>query len=82
MISDAVIEALKGYNVTFPVVYDTEYREGGRANEMPNAERTACAKAFCDTILAAGYTPAIYTSTNWGILNLNLEELKKTAGAE
>ena len=74
--ANIVIEALKGYNVTFPVVYDTEYREGGRANEMPNAERTACAKAFCDTILAAGYTPAIYTSTNWGILNLNLEELK------
>lgn len=74
--ANIVIEALKGYNVTFPVVYDTEYREGGRANEMPNAERTACAKAFCDTILAAGYTPAIYTSTNWGILNLNLEELQ------
>jgi len=74
--ANIVIEALKGYNVTFPVVYDTEYREGGRANEMPNAERTACAKSFCDTILAAGYTPAIYTSTNWGILNLNLEELK------
>ena len=74
--ANIVIEALKGYNVTFPVVYDTEYREGGRANDLPNAERTACAKAFCDTILAAGYTPAIYTSTNWGILNLNLEDLR------
>ena len=74
--ANIVIEALKGYNVTFPVVYDTEYREGGRANDLPNAERTACVKAFCDTVLAAGYTPAIYTSTNWGILNLNLEELQ------
>jgi len=74
--ANIVIDVLKGYNVTFPVVYDTEYREGGRANDLPNAERTACAKAFCDTILAAGYTPAIYTSTNWGILNLNLEELQ------
>ena len=74
--ANIVIDALKGYNITFPVVYDTEYREGGRANDLPNELRTACAKAFCDTILAAGYTPVIYTSTNWSILNLNLEELQ------
>ena len=73
--ANIVIDALKGYNITFPVVYDTEYREGGRANDLPNELRTACAKAFCDTVLAAGYTPVIYTSTNWSILNLNLEEL-------
>jgi len=73
--ANIVIDALKGYNITFPVVYDTEYREGGRANDLPNELRTACAKAFCDTVLAAGYTPVIYTSTNWSVLNLNLEEL-------
>lgn len=74
--ANIVIDALKGYNVTFPVVYDTEYREGGRANDLSNAERTACAKAFCDTILAAGYTPVVYSSTNWAVLDLNLEELQ------
>ena len=74
--ANIVIDALKGYNVTFPVVYDTEYREGGRANDLSNELRTACAKAFCDTILSAGYTPAIYSSTIWSILDLNLEELK------
>jgi len=74
--ANIVIDELKGYNITFPVVYDTEYREDGRANNLSNAERTACAKAFCDTILAAGYTPVIYSSTNWSILNLNLEELQ------
>lgn len=73
--ANIVIEAIKDYNVTFPVVYDTEYREAGRANDLSNAERTACAKAFCDTILAAGYTPAIYSSTNWSILDINLEGL-------
>ena len=73
--ANVVIDALKGYNITFPVVYDTEYREGGRANNLSNTDRTACAKAFCDTILAAGYTPAIYSSTNWSILDLNLEDL-------
>lgn len=74
--ANIVIEKLKDYNITFPVVYDTEYREDGRANNLSNAERTACAKAFCDTILAAGYTPVIYSSTNWSILDLNLEELQ------
>lgn len=71
-----VIENIKAYNVTFPVVYDTEYTADGRANVLSNADRTACAKAFCDTILAAGYTPVIYANTNWSILNLNMEELQ------
>ena len=71
--ANIVIDALKGYNVTFPVVYDTEYLEGARANDISNEERTACVKAFCDTILAAGYTPAVYSSTNWAVLDLNLE---------
>lgn len=73
--ANIVIDALKGYNITFPVVYDTEYREDGRANDLSNAERTACAKAFCDTILAAGYTPVVYSSTNWAVLDLDLEGL-------
>jgi GH25 family lysozyme M1 (1,4-beta-N-acetylmuramidase) len=75
--ANIVIENLKGYNITFPVVYDTEYSENARANSLSNAERTACVKAFCDTILAAGYTPAVYTSTNWGILDLNMEDLQE-----
>ena len=74
--ANIVLEKIKGYKVTFPIVYDTEYTEEGRANELSNADRTACAKAFCDTILAAGYTPVIYANTNWSILNLNMEELQ------
>ncbi len=71
-----VLENIKDYPVTFPVVFDTEYTAEGRANNLSNADRTACAKAFCDTILAAGYTPAIYANTTWSILDLNLEELQ------
>lgn len=74
--ANIVIENLRGYDITFPVVYDTEQASDARANKMPNSVRTACAKAFCDTILAAGYTPVIYAGTNWSILNLNMEELQ------
>lgn len=73
--ANIVIENLRGYDITFPVIYDTEYREGGRANDLSNRQRTACAKAFCETILAAGYTPMIYSSTNWSILDIDLEQL-------
>ncbi len=73
--ANIVIESLRGYDITFPVIYDTEYREGGRANDLSNRQRTACAKAFCETILAAGYTPMIYSSTNWSILDIDLEQL-------
>lgn len=74
--ANIVIENLKGYDITFPVVFDTEQATDARANNLSNAERTACAKAFCDTILAAGYTPVIYAGTNWSVLKLNLEELQ------
>lgn len=74
--ANIVIDSLKGYNITFPVVYDTEYADNARANGISNSERTACAKAFCDTILAAGYTPVVYASTNWCVLDLDMEELQ------
>ena len=73
--ANIVIENLRGYNVTYPVIFDTEHVDGGRANSMSSSERTACAKAFCETILAAGYTPMIYANTNWSVLNINLEQL-------
>ncbi|MGN0506360.1 MAG: beta-L-arabinofuranosidase domain-containing protein [Lachnospiraceae bacterium] len=74
--ANIVIENLQGYDITFPVVFDTEQATDARANKLPNSVRTECAKAFCDTILAAGYTPVIYAGTNWSILNLNMEELQ------
>ncbi len=74
--ANIVIDVLKDYKITFPVVYDTEYREDGRANDLSNAERTACAKAFCEAVLSAGYTPVVYSSTNWSVLDINMEELQ------
>ena len=71
-----VIKNLKNYEVTFPVVFNTEYTQNGRANIMPNSVRTACAKAFCDTVEAAGYKSAIYSNTTWSILDLNKEDLE------
>lgn len=73
-----VIDNLKGYDVTWPVVFDSEKitsYEKARANELPREVRTACAKAFLEDIKAAGYTPMLYASTNWTIMKLDMSQL-------
>jgi len=74
-----VIDNLKGYDVTWPVVFDSEKissYEKARANVLPRDVRTACAKAFLDEIKAAGYTPMLYAGTNWTIMKLDMGELE------
>lgn len=73
-----VIDSLKGYDVTWPVVFDTEKitsYEKARANVLPKEVRTACAKAFLEEIKAAGYTPMLYAGTNWTIMKLDMSQL-------
>ena len=56
------LEILDGRDLDYPVAYDMEQQgtfAGGKANT------TAIAKAFCDTIADAGYTPMIYSSTSY-----------------
>ncbi len=70
-----VINNIKNYNITFPVAFDTQYYTNARANNLSNELRTKIAKAFCEEIKKAGYTPVIYCSTDWSMLNLDLEAL-------
>lgn len=73
-----VIENLKGYDVTWPVAFDTEEvtnYKAARANSLPRKVRTDCAKAFMEEIAAAGYTPVLYAGTRWSILKLDLGAL-------
>ncbi|MCH5272587.1 MAG: glycoside hydrolase family 127 protein [Lachnospiraceae bacterium] len=75
-----VIENLKGYDITWPVAYDTEEitsYKAARANSLPREVRTACAKAFMEDIAAAGYTPVLYVNTRWSILKLDMGQLSK-----
>ena len=73
-----VIDNLKGYDITWPVVFDTEdipSYKAARANVLSREVRTACAKAFLEEIKAAGYTPMLYANTRWSIMKLDLAEL-------
>ncbi len=73
----AVIDAIKKYEITYPVVLDTEFYSSveARANYMSVQLRTDIIKAFCETIKKAGYTPMIYSSTNWSLLNYDRSQL-------
>lgn len=77
--AEMVIEGLKGYDITYPVVFDTEavYVNGysARANDLTRQQRTDIAKVFCETIKNAGYQPMIYANTKWMIMGIDLEQL-------
>jgi len=75
-----VIDHLKGYDITWPVVYDTEAitsYKAARANVLSRETRTACAKAFLEEVKAAGYTPMLYANTRWSVLKLDMAQLSE-----
>lgn len=77
--ADFVIRAVKKYNVTYPVIFDTERvaTYNARANGLSYEDRTDLCITFCDRIAAAGYTPMIYANTKYMIMGINLERLEK-----
>ncbi len=81
-VDEAIAEAefclhnLEGYNITFPVAFDTERYDGSaRADCIDRSLRTETAKAFMDRIKDAGYVPMIYMNTSWALTSINLSEL-------
>lgn len=59
-----VISLLGGRTLTGPVAYDWEMHDSTyRVYGTSPAMATACAKAFCETIEAAGYRAMVYTSS-------------------
>lgn len=58
--ADFVLDAISKYNVEFPVAYDIEVTDGGRADDLSIDEYTEYAIAFLERIKEAGYTPMVY----------------------
>lgn len=62
--ADFVLERIKKYDLTMPVVYDWEYiSQEARTAKMDRRTLTDCYKAFCGRIAEAGYTPMPYFNT-------------------
>lgn len=69
--ANVVLEAIAGYDITYPIVYDVEKTSAsnGRMNQLTVEERTRMARVFVDRIKEAGYTPMIYANMEmWSVL--------------
>ena len=75
--ADYVLEQLKGYELTYPVVFDWERigTAAARTDNVGAAAVTRCAGAFCDMIADAGYTPMVYFNLDQGYLSYQLDRL-------
>jgi GH25 family lysozyme M1 (1,4-beta-N-acetylmuramidase) len=76
--AEYVLKNIKSYNVTYPIVFDTEKVTtfDARANNLSMAERTDICIAFCDRIREAGYTPMIYANTRYMLTGIDLSRLE------
>ena len=71
-----VIALCDGYEIDYPVVIDTEGAGGnGRADALDVDTRTNVCKAFCETIVNAGYEAGVYASRSWYNQNITVSEL-------
>lgn len=77
--ADYLLQTVKGYNITMPLVFDFEYYAGGRLSKakLNDRQRTDICLAFCDRIKAAGYTPLVYA--NYSMLSNDLYASEITA---
>ena len=72
-----VLERLRPYTLTLPVVYDWEKIEasGARTAGLSSQTMSDCAVAFCDTVQNAGYRACVYFNRNTGYYGLDLRRM-------
>ena len=73
-----VIDAIKDYNITYPVVFDTEAISDSlnpRTKNITKERVTLNCKVFCDAIEKAGYDSMIYYNMPWCAKKLDLSML-------
>jgi len=72
-----VMENIRPYNVTWPIVLDIEDAASATARtaELSQQARTDHAIAFCETVKEAGYTPMLYCNIRWFIEKLDITRI-------
>lgn len=76
--ADFTINAIKNYNITYPVVFDWEIimEDVARTDDLSVEILADCCTAFCERVKSAGYTPMIYQNLRTSLLKLDLLRLK------
>lgn len=72
------LNALKGYNITYPIIFDWEpYPDSynARTKGLDDAVLTQCAVSFCETVKAAGYQPMVYANLTYFYLHFDMTKL-------
>ena len=77
--AEFVLDHLSPYEITGPVVYDTEEIkwDTARTDDNTKQEFTNFCKVFCDTVEHAGYESMIYSNMKWMAFTLDMSELSE-----
>ena len=72
-----VMDNIRPYNVTWPIVLDIEDAASATARtaDLTQQQRTDHAIAFCETIKENGYTPMLYCNIRWFIEKLDITRI-------
>ena len=75
--AEFVLDTIKPYRVSWPVVLDIEDAGNGdaRTQLLTRSERTDYACAFCDRIKQSARVPMVYTNIRWFIEKLDISRL-------
>ena len=76
--AEYALSLLKGTSLDYPLAFDWELiggDEGARTDNISPEVLTQCARAFCDKIKKAGYTPALYTGSQLAYYKYDLSQL-------
>ena len=72
------LEILGGESLDYPLAFDWETIDSGvdaRTDNIAPETLTKCARAFCDRVKEAGYTPCLYTGTTLAYYKYDLGKL-------
>lgn len=77
--AEFVLEHIRDYEITGPVVYDTEEIkwDTARTDNNTDEEFTDFCKVFCDAVEQEGYDTMIYSNMKWMAVTLDMEELSE-----
>lgn len=72
-----VLDRIKDYDITYPVVFDTEEIKDAeaRTDHLDKKQFTENCVTFCEAVKEAGYHPMIYANMKWMAFTLDLRKL-------
>ena len=75
--ANMVLEQLGETRIGYPVAFDMELitKDAARTDGMSRSDKTAVAKAFLDTVAAAGQKAVLYGNKEWLIKEIDLSKL-------